>query len=230
MRYPTTDDHHGPAGAPLNPWLSVWLRPRATMRYLSKTNLKRGFIPAIVLTGLAIGPSTAESAQLGDYIDSLSTILTASMLIGPFLMLASVYISAYMLKLAGRRGDGKATFQELVVASTWPCIPIIIPSLLYFPRIFKHGIDLFTQKFAQADWSNLPSDVVTLEITNGIVSLIFAIWSLVLFSHMIAQAQGFTSAWKGLRNYLLAMIYLLLIVFAIALPLTIVGAVIKGHS
>lgn len=228
MRYPKLEDHYGPAGPPLNPWLSVWLRPRATIRYILNTQPLYGFFTIILIFGFTFGLSTAEGTHAGDRINDLTQILLICLIAGPVGVYLSLYLGAYFLRWAGRRGNGKASIQDLVVASTWPCIPLIIPALLYYPRISKHGVYLFTERFTAMGWGSLTQDAVTLEVAYALVSFVFMIWSLILLSKMIAEVQGFESGWKGFRNYLLALLYIVLLSFAVFLPIAVIARLLQG--
>ncbi len=228
MRYPKLEDHYGPAGPPLNPWLSVWFRPRATIRYLLNTRPLYGFFTIILIFGFTFGLSTAQGLHLGDKIRNLPQILIICLVAGPVGVYLSIYLGAYFLRWAGRKGGGKASIQDLVVASTWPCVPLIVPGLLFFVRILKFGIFLFTERFTSLGWSFMTHDQVALEITYACVSLVFTIWSLFLLSNMLAQAQGYESAWKGFTNYLIAMLYIVLSSFIVLLPIIIIAKLLQG--
>ncbi|MCB9974659.1 MAG: YIP1 family protein [Rhodospirillales bacterium] len=234
MRYPNAKDHYGPAGAPLNPWLSVWFRPRKTVRYLLNTKPSYGLFTLVLLLGFAVGLSFTESIHLGDRIDSLRSIIVFALISGPPLAWLSLFLSAYMLRWIGRKGEGEGkanNLKALMVACAWGGIPLLPPALVMIQRISANGVFLFTEAFTIADWSTFPQDVLILEISNAFVNLVCLIWSLILTSQMIAEVQGYESAWKGFRNYLLALILVIISVivlaFMIIIPLALLGAALR---
>ncbi len=217
MRYPTSDDHHGPSGPKLNPWLSIWLRPRATIRYILANNPSYGYGLIVFAYGVVNMLQSFESSKSGDKIDSLGVILAVSLIIGPPIVLLGVFISGWLLKVTGNWLQGKASQMDLRIVSLWSYLPLTLAGLMYWPRLSASGHSLFTTEFQDLDVSQLSSNVATIEYMNLGVTIVAAIWMIVLASHMVAEVQGFRSSWRGFFNLLLPVMILLVIILALAM-------------
>lgn len=217
MRYPTTDDHYGPAGPKINPWLSVWLRPRTTIRYILANNPSYGYWLIVFAYGFVNMLQSFESGKSGDKIDSLGVILAVSLIIGPPIVLLGVYISGWLMQVTGNWLGGRASQMDLRIASVWSYLPLTLAGLMYWPRLSVSGHSLFTSEFQDLDISLLSGDVATIEYMNLGVTVIAAIWTIVLASHMVAEVQGFRSSWRGFFNLLLPVMILLVIIVALAM-------------
>lgn len=216
MRYPTTDDHYGPAGPKINPWLSVWLRPRTTIRYILANNPSYGYWLIVFAYGFVNMLQSFESSKSGDKIDSLGAILAASLIIGPPVVLLGVFISGWLLKVTGNWLKGKGSQLDLRIVSLWSYLPLTLAGLMYWPRLSASGHDLFTSRFQDLGVSHLTGNIAAIEYTNLAVTIIAAIWTIVLASHMVAEVQGFRSSWRGFFNLLLPAIILFVIILALA--------------
>jgi hypothetical protein len=209
LRYPTPDDHYGPAGQVLNPILSIWLRPRATIRSLLNRPSPLWFFVLLGLYGFINVLQSGENNHVGDQISSLSEFLAASLLIGPPIALASTYIGGYVIERGGRRLGGRASQADLRLALVWSYAPLILSGLMYYPRLSAFGGQIFTSSFQKGRWGDLSGPLMTLELANLAVVILTTVWSLILLSHMVAQVQGYASAWRGFGNILLGVLYII---------------------
>jgi hypothetical protein len=152
---------------------------------------------------------SGENNHVGDQISSLSEFLAASLLIGPPIALASTYIGGYVIERGGRRLGGRASQADLRLALVWSYAPLILSGLMYYPRLSAFGGQIFTSSFQKGRWGDLSGPLMTLELANLAVVILTTVWSLILLSHMVAQVQGYASAWRGFGNILLGVLYII---------------------
>lgn len=215
MRYPTSDDHYGPAGPKLNPWTSIWLRPRKTIRYILTNNPSYGFKLLIIAYGFVYFLEMAEDTSIADEVKNLEAIILAGLLIGPLLMVLITYLSAFLIHWTGKRLKGKAEQSELRVACAWSYLPMILPIILHIPRISIHGLALFTENFSETWPEILPKNLIALEFSYLGLIVVGGFWSLILMSNMVAEVQGYRTAWQGLWNCILPGLYILGIIMVL---------------
>ena len=141
----------------LNPWISIWRNPSATMQYLLTKGPNYLIFLMVTLYGLTLKGS------------SIWFILLATL----FGYIASS-ISALLLYWTGKWIGGKGTMKQIRMALLWSCIPrygATIITLILFPWVFLHPVTAvlyilapFTLAFSI--WSFIAS-LCTLKVVQG---------------------------------------------------------------
>lgn len=203
-----------PQRPPCNPWFTIWLQPRETMREILDRDPIGMVILLAVLGGIAQSLDKAIFKNMGDKF-SLSIVLAFCLVIGPIGGLLSLYLGSFLLKWTGSWIGGKGSAQEIRAALAWSNIPIIWALVIVIPEILLFGKELF-----QANTPVLNSSPVLkiLFILFSIADFIIGIWSCLITLKCLAEAQRF-SAWKALLNLVLPFLLFLILVLILLLPL-----------
>jgi hypothetical protein len=201
----------GPAPENLNPWFSIWLRPRATIRSV----IAPGPVPATLvvagLYGVADGLGQGAAAGLLDVLEiglfALMALLVGAGFVGG---MVGMYIAGWLLTVTGRWLEGRAEPWQLRAAYAWSSIPAIWAALLLIPELAVFGDELFRKEMTEtmAD----PQRAQWL-YGFGLVETGLGLWALVVFLMCLSEVQGF-SFWRALGNGLLASL-LLVVPFAL---------------
>lgn len=199
---------------PLNPWVSIWTRPRVTIQQIVTTDPERSVLLLAGVAGISEALSRASMRGLGDRID-VPIILVISILVGPIGGIISLYIGAAFVRWTGAWIGGVATSQHVRAAMAWSGVPMVCSLALWIPQLALFGEELFTTETPRLDEN--PSLLVSL-VGFGLIELTLAIWAIVLFLKALGQVQGF-SAWKALGNVLLALAVIVIPIAAIALAI-----------
>ena len=203
---------HGSAhntAAELNPWVSIWTQPRATIQQIVDSDPEQS---VLILAGIAGFVSTLDSvrdAGLGDGIPWFYIVLICA-LIGSLLGIAGLYVFSFLLHWTGKWLDGRASQPLIRAAGAWAQVPIIWGLLLWVPLIALFGQDLF--RSGSFGLESNPFFSYLVPITS--IGIALGVWSLVLSLHCLAQVQGF-SVWKALGNYVL-------VIAVVVIPVTII--------
>lgn len=200
----------------LNPWMSIWTRPRATIQYIVNTDPRRGVLLLTATYGFFLLIDRADLSNLGDRLAWPFIALIAA-IIGPFAGIAILYIGGALLRWTGNWMGGRASTQNVRAAMAWSNVPIIWSLALWIPALALFGQELFTTRTPLTD----AAPWLTLAMTGfGVIQIAAGIWSIVVFLKCLGQVQGF-SAWKALGNAILTVLVLVLIggLIAAALPL-----------
>jgi hypothetical protein len=202
---------------PLNPWLSIWRRPRATIQQIVDTNPEHSVVALAALSGIVQALSNATARDAGDVL-GLPVILALVLLLGPFLGLLGVYFGAWLLQWTGRWLGGRATTTQLRASLAWGSVPMIVGGALLVPALLIAGRELFT-----SEKPGLEADPTLWMIVLGLLLLqaLAALWSCVTMLKTIGQVQGF-SAWRALGNSLLPMLIFVAIVMAVVAVIVLV--------
>lgn len=191
----------------MNPWASMWLRPRETVRHLVQTNPDHRVLLLAGLAGVVQALDRAAGEALGDAL-SLPMILGFTVVMGPVFGIISLYLGSVVVAWTGKWIGGSASRRYVRTAMAWAGLPVVAALVLWVVMIAAVGDGMFITDTSQLDTS---LGAALLVAGSGLALIVLGIWSLVLFVKALGEVQGF-SAWKGLGNVTLA-------IMAIAVPL-----------
>lgn len=185
---------------PLNPWFSMWFRPRDTISQITATNSTGAILLLAALNGFSQALDRASINGLGDQYD-WPILIIICLIFGTFSGLLMLLVGAALLRWTGNWIGGAANREQLRTAIAWSSVPIIWALLLWIPILLLLGQQAFT-----SEMPILNQDPMRLYAFWSIAGLevIIAIWSLVLFVKSISQVQKF-SVWKAIVNIILAL-------------------------
>ena len=210
--------------AELNPWVSIWTQPRATIQQIVDSDPGQS---VLILAGISGFVSTLDSVRdtgLGDGIPWFYIVLICA-LIGSLLGIAGLYVFSFLLHWTGKWLDGRASQPFIRAAGAWAQVPIIWGLFLWVPLIALFGQDLFRSGSFGLE-SNPFFPYLFPIVSTGIV---LGVWSLVLSLHCLAQVQGF-SVWKALGNNVLAAAVVVIPILLISTVLLAITLGIAGSS
>lgn len=199
-----------PTIQPLNPWKSLWLKPRQTIRQIVSTNPTLHVIPIVLVYGGLQTLDNGAERNLGDRFAGLDGVLSVNayllLVVGLFVvgaLLALVmwlYLTAWLLEWTGGWLNGKASLEELRAAMAWSVIPILIALILGIPSYIYLGPEAFTSYTPKLDNSEIIGLIYYIPLL--VIAIGLFIWSIFTSCHMIGEVQGF-SAWTAAWNYIL---------------------------
>jgi hypothetical protein len=206
-----------PAGEPLNPWLSIWTRPRATMRQILDTDPRAWVHPLAILGGIAellFAPVPAAHALLAV---SPGTMLILKCIAGVALGLIGLYLGSFVVWLAGRWLGGQGNFVEVRAASAWPNVLSLWGALLWLPMLAYLGMEAF-----RMNSEPMLDDPVGMMLVAPaqVLGLVIAVWKVIVMLKCLGEAHRF-SAWRALGAALLGGLLLLI-------PIAILCGIVIG--
>ena len=182
----------------LNPWLSVWTRPRATIRQQVERDPEAWVLALVAVAGVGHLLSDASARSYGDRMD-LPTLLVMALLVGPLFGILGAYVGGWLLRWSGRLLGGSARPAEIRAAIAWSGVPYVAAMLLWIPELLLFGEELFTEATPRLDAA---PELQGLLLVFVAVELTAALWAFVAFLKCLGEVQGF-SAWRALLNLLL---------------------------
>jgi hypothetical protein len=219
------DEHPYPTGGPpatLNPWFSIWLRPRVTMRQILDTDPRRNVHLLAVLSGIVAGLGLPLEHEIAKAIPmGMAVLALVGVVVGALVSLVGLYVGGFMVALTGRWLGGRGNGVAIRSALAWSSIPSIWGGLLLLPRYV-----LVAGKPNPLDSAGMPGNLPALFLVAvlGIIQCTIAVWQLVIMLKCIGEAHGF-SAWHALGAALLAA---LLIGCVVAIPVALIVALAIG--
>lgn len=183
----------------LNPWLSMWTRPRATIQQIIEENPERLVLLLAAIGGISEVLDRASVKSLGDKME-LTMIFVMAALAGPVIGISGLYIGGALLHWTGGWIGGKAPAVNIRAAMAWSNVLLIWALLLWIPSVALFGSEVFATETPRIDAN--PSLAYVL-IGLAAIELVIGMWAFVAFLKCLGQVQGF-SAWKALGNTALA--------------------------
>lgn len=181
-------------------WLTIWTRPRSTIRaFLESTHPKRSIIPLAMGGGVVYAINMASSRNMGDQMP-LYMILLISLLVGSISGIIALYVGSFILKITGTWLGGEGSFGDLQVAiARGIAAPTILAGLLWVPELLLFGSEMFTEYTPRLEGSLV---LYILYLLLMLVEVILAVWSFVLSVKSIGEAHRF-SAVKAFWSWML---------------------------
>ena len=214
-----TEPNTGPAPDAIRPLKEVWLRPRRVFRALAGQPLSvTGYALASVL---GIGNYLAfYRSQGGDIHRSIGEVLLNSLIFGPILGVASMYLFAGIYTRLGARAGGSSSHAAVFHVLAYGGIPVVAGLGVWGLAIMLIGnAAIFTTPNQELD--GFQSVILQLEV---LVYLFLWLWSVTLqvmgFSELLAVTTG-----KALRIWLLGQ---LLWIIALVVILLIIAILFPG--
>lgn len=196
----------------LNPWLSIWTKPRATIQQIVDTDPERFVLVLAAVAGFVKVLDRASMKHLGDRFE-WPMIIAIAAVIGPIGGIISLYLGGFFLRWTGQWIGGKASSQQIRTVLAWSSVPIIWTLLLWIPKIALFGQEQFTTKTPKID--SHPA-LAFIFFGFAAVEIIVGIWATIVFLKCLGQVQGF-SAWRALGNMLLSTLVIVIPILLILL-------------
>ena len=184
----------GIAPSRLNPWVSIWTQPRATMRAILDTDPRKHVLLLVILGGLVTVLDRPSPGSGGDEL-LLPDGLLPGAIIGPLLALLAWGVGSWLVRWTGSLLGGEASLVETRAAVAWAHVPWIVGALL----LWLLSLGLAAAGLFPAEGSGL--SLVLLPV--GIIELVILGWAFVISLKCLGEAHGF-SAWKALGAELIA--------------------------
>lgn len=198
---------------PINPWFSMWLRPRETIQSIIDRNPEHLVLLLAALSGFSQALDRASIKNAGDSL-AVPVVVLIALAGGAASGVVGLYVLGFLLKITGKWLGGAGNAINIRAAIAWSSVPTIWALLLWLPELALFGNDLFSKTTPNIEANPL------LFLGFLAVELVIAVWSLVVFLKCLGQAEGF-SAWKALSAMLIA---ILLVIIPIGLIILVIMA------
>jgi hypothetical protein len=194
-----------------SPLLSIWIKPRETIRKIVDTDPTKHVILLAMLAGIGNALDRSSSRNAADLLP-LATILLICILAGPVGGIISLYIGGALFRWTGSWLGGKATSEEVRAAIAWASVPSIFILPIWIPELLIFGEELFTSSTPRLEANPL---LGILLLGFAAFEIVVGIWGLVIFMLTLGEVHGF-SAWKALAATVLGLLVVVVPILCIA--------------
>ncbi|MDY7041747.1 MAG: Yip1 family protein, partial [Chloroflexota bacterium] len=183
---------------PLSPWLTIWVKPRQTIRRIVDSDPQHQVILLAMLGGIFQVLNQSSSRHLGDTL-SLPIIFLLCGIAGPIVGIFLLCVEGALLHWIGSRFGGQASPAEVRAACAWSSVPNIWSQILWIPQFALLGKDLFTSEIPKIA-ANPFLALIFLGFLG--VQLVIAVWAFVVLLICLGEVHRF-SIWKALATTLI---------------------------
>lgn len=167
-----------PRIAGINPWLSIWRKPRNTIRVLLS---KRPSYGVFILAAIFALQSFVFHASCWSLSLKSSNLLAIGVVLAPAAGFVWLYAASYLFYFTGRLFGGNGSLGSLKTVVAWSKVPSIVGVALWFPLSLINPDCVF-----------IPKDGNPFVIFANVIFFTLAIWSLVILVQGIREVQRFT--------------------------------------
>ncbi len=164
----------------MNPWVTIWTQPRATIRHIVDTNPKRSFFWLASLYSLQSLLFLANYISLGLSYHFLWVILLV-VVVSPLVGSIWIYFYGWLFHMTGKWLGGKASLINVRAAFAWSKVPLLINLVMWIVLL------VFTAGHAFIQFQSMP----TLIFMN-VVAVISGLWSIILLIQCLREIQNFS--------------------------------------
>lgn len=214
------------ASGALNPWISMWMQPRHTVRQMLETAPKRWVVLLAILAGIGLLLDQMIYLCLGSDFTSRVIILVFLLVFCTILGVLLLYLYGFLLAAAGRSLGGVGRAIECRTAYAWSAIPTVWMVPVYLVAalvVVAYGSEVLLSDVLTKLQDGVDFEVQLLPTWLKIVSalaVVTRIWQIILSSQSIGEAHQFSSG-KGFLTFVFANLMLIGIALTIFLPLSL---------
>lgn len=198
-----------------SPWLTIWFKPRMTIRKLIANEQDYMLHLILILGSFSAILFQVSNKNIADKVGNEATLLLIvimSFLFGIFYAYFQYFLISEILKRIGGFFGGKAALGDIQKAIAWSYIPNIISLLFWMPILFIYGKEFFS---AQINIINSNFILLILYLIFSIILSILSFWSNFIYIKFIAEAHQF-SFWKSLMCVVVSFVFIFVpIVFCV---------------
>lgn len=181
----------------LTPLLSIWFKPRVTLRKLLDNPNPKFIYSIITIYGIVIVLNYLSEIGLGEDF-SLTFILLTAVVLGSIIGLIWYYLLGALFKWGGSLLGGRGSYKDLQLALVCYAIPSVVVLGFWIISLILFGINNFITSAAEIE---IPFSLLMLIAPLG---LLIIIWSIVILIICLSEAHQFSKK----KALLLSLIYI----------------------
>jgi hypothetical protein len=186
---------------PLCPWLTMFIRPRQTMRQILDGDPTRFVVLLAMFGGVLMVLDRASIDAMGDRMP-VTSIFAMAIPVGVIVGLIMLYLGGAVIRWTGSWFGGRATAAEVRAALAWGRMPFYWAGLLWLPFLGLFGGEVFMGEMPSVEaqpW------LLLVLLNLAVLEMGLGIWGLVTLVFAVAEAHRFP-AWNSLGSIVVAMV------------------------
>lgn len=198
----------------MNPWTSIWLNPRGTIRQIVDTEPRRSLLLLAAGGGVAQACNFAVNMALGSALE-LDEIILFILFFGPLAGFLSLWLWTLALTLVTRWFGGLADKSALRAAVAWSWAPTVYLLPLWGVRYILFRDELFKDARPFVESHGLLSALYSF---FGGLDFLLSFLTVFILVQTLAEVNRF-SVWKSMGSILTVLLLMMLPIMTIYLLL-----------
>jgi hypothetical protein len=192
----------------INPWISIWTKPRETIREIVKFNPNYRLLFLSTIVGFFSLLGIAQQWNLGEKLSFFSIIISV-IILAPLFGFLTFTISSWFVFFTGKLLKGQGKCKEIRSAIAWSNVPLIVSCLLWILFLGVYSALAFKMPIRQLE--------LDIFILFGIlVQTVISVWIIVIYVNVLAEVQKF-SILSSIFNIILSSILVFIVTVLILL-------------
>ncbi len=179
-----------------NPWISIWVHPRATIRKIITENPNRNLVLLAAIYGFTSLLNLFQSASIGRVTGGTSLIILIGIVLSPIWGYIFFAVWSGFVTWTGKWFKGQGNFTTIRAAYAWSCVPLTINIFLWVVLMWLFGNQLFLNF---PDAYPLQNTHVYLLFAILLIKIVISIWSLIIYLNALAEVQQY-SIYRAVGN------------------------------
>ncbi|MCK5632970.1 YIP1 family protein [bacterium] len=192
----------------INPWISIWTKPRETIKEIVRFNPNYRLLFLSTIVGFFSLLGIAQQWNLGEKLSFFSIIISV-IILAPLFGYITFSISSWFVFFTGKLLKGQARCKEIRAAIAWSNVPLIVSCLLWILFLGVYSALAF----------KMPIKKLELDIFIFfalLVQLVISIWIIVIYVNALAEVQKF-SILSAIFNIILSSILVFIVSILVGL-------------
>jgi hypothetical protein len=190
-----------------SPWLTVWTKPRATIRQVIETN-PRHMVHLLMVTGGVVEAFTRAAMRNAGDTMSLGEIILVYSLVGAVGGVLTLYVGAWLLRTVGLWLGGHGAPSHVRAALAWSQVPAVWAIGLMVIELALYGDQMFTR-----DAPGITAQP-TLAAWLMVIESVVAVWGFVILVKCLGEVMGLSDR-RSLGAVLLAGLLMVVILWVV---------------
>jgi len=199
---------------PLVPWVSIWTRPRATLRQVLDGDPGQWVFRLAALGGVAGALRLVSKSAFGNS-HPISVVLAVCLGCGALGGIVALFLLTSLVGMAGRLLGGRGRTSEVMAALAWSYVPSIWGLSLWLPVAVLLGAETFHAQPSILEGN--PAATLLFGFVK-VVQVLIGFWGFVVSLKCIGEAHRF-SAWRAFGAFVVTGL-ILAVPFGIVLSVT----------
>ena len=161
----------------INPWLTIWTRPRETIRAIVQFNPGHLFPLLCLIYGFPLLLQMAQNFSLGDRFP-MGGIIVGALIGGIFAGVIGMSMASALFYWTGKWIGGEGSYQNVRSAVAWSNVPNLVNILVWIVNMVSFGDRLFTRGFIETPFVG---GELTVIYFASLVQVVIAIWGFIIF-------------------------------------------------
>ena len=191
----------------MNPWTSIWLKPRATIEQIIASG-NSGVRLIILFFGVTFGISSAlkDAENLQEiFFNALATVIMS-----PIVTIILLFVIGSIIHWIGKKLGGKASRVQIYTVLAWSSLPLIGAAL--FEIVLTMMVFIL-----RANLILTTASYILMQLILALINFITAIWAFVILVNCLKQVQDFSMGKAIMSALSIPMLSLVLSVFILSI-------------